>query len=149
MPVYITTMSESEIAIPKEVREFMPDWAEETRLGFPRGSIRQYRYGNLHIREYDNEYRTHVDAVDPRKDRVGHLVRDAPSILVGIGCGLAAGVILDRILRAEGGGRRAEGAVLAAAAAAAVASGYASYRVAEGLLDRWRLRRRPEEQDGG
>jgi len=71
----------------------MPDWIEPTILGEPHGANRQYRYGNLHIREYDNEFLVHTDKVDPRKDPVGHLIRDAPEVLVGIaGAALAGGL---------------------------------------------------------
>lgn len=79
-------MSNDEIAVPKELREFMPDGAEVTLLGKSNGSKRQYRYGNLHIREYDDKFLVHVDKIDPRKDPIGHLVYDAPEILVGLAC---------------------------------------------------------------
>jgi len=39
-----------EIEIPKEVRHFMLEGAEETVLGQKNGAKKQYRYGNLHIR---------------------------------------------------------------------------------------------------
>ena len=66
-----------EIEIPKEIRDFMLEGAEETVLGEKNGSKKQYRYGNLHIREYDDKYLVHVDKVDPRRDPLGHLVHDA------------------------------------------------------------------------
>ena len=40
---------------------------EPTILG-EKGSIKQYRHGNLHIREYDNYYSVHYDKIDPRND---------------------------------------------------------------------------------
>ena len=42
-------MSNEEIEVPKELREFMLDGAEETFLGKKNGANKQYRYGNLHI----------------------------------------------------------------------------------------------------
>ena len=136
----------SEIRVPKEAREFMPDWAEETVLGDPQGSRRQYRHGNLHIREYDDCYTVHADRVDPRRDPLGHLVRDAPEVLVGAGCGLAAGALVYAASRSMGSSNSRNGSggtgrsALAAAAAAAAASGCASYAAAKEV--RRRLRRR-------
>jgi hypothetical protein len=80
-----------EIEIPKEVRHFMPDEAEETVLGQKNGAKKQYRYGNLHILEYNDKYLVHMDKVDPRQDPLGHLVHDAPEILIGVTSGIIAG----------------------------------------------------------
>lgn len=77
-------MASDEIEVPKEIRPFMLEGAEETRLGQKNGAIRQFRYGNLHIREYEDKYLVHVDKVDPRNDPLGHLIHDAPEFLVGI-----------------------------------------------------------------
>ena len=129
-----------EVRVPKEAREFMPDWAEETVLGEPQGSRRQYRYGNLHIREYDDCYTVHADRVDPRRDPLGHLIRDAPEVLIGAGCGLAAGALAYAASRSSVGGSRGTGRSVLAAAAAAAASGCASYAAAKEV--RRRLRRR-------
>ena len=84
-------MSRDEIEIPKEIRPFMLDAAQETRLGHKNGANKQYRYGNLHIREYDDKFTVHVDKKDPRKDPLGHILYDAPEIMVGIACGLLGG----------------------------------------------------------
>jgi len=81
-------MPDDEIEVPKELREFMLEEAEETILGQKNGAEKQYRYGNLHIREYDDKFLVHNDRIDPRKDPVGHLVYDAPEILVGLACGI-------------------------------------------------------------
>ncbi len=77
-------MPGNEIEVPKELREFMLDEAEETFLGKKNGAYKQYRYGNLHIREYDDKFLVHTDKIDPRKDPIGHLVHDAPEILIGL-----------------------------------------------------------------
>ena len=80
-----------EIEVPKELREFMLDGAEETVLGQTNGALKQYRYGNLHIREYDDKFLVHNDKIDPRKDPIGHLVYDAPEVLVGLACAIFGG----------------------------------------------------------
>lgn len=77
-------MTSDEIEVPKEIRPFMLESAEETKLGQKNGAIRQFRYGNLHIREYEDKYLVHVDKVDPRNDPLGHLIHDAPEFLIGI-----------------------------------------------------------------
>ena len=77
-------MTWDEIEVPKGVRPFMLEEAEETKLGQKNGANKQYRYGNLHIREYDDKYLIHMDKIDPRKNPLGHLVFDAPEVLIGL-----------------------------------------------------------------
>ena len=84
-------MPGDEIEVPKELREFMLEQAEETILGQKNGSNKQYRYGNLHIREYDDKFLVHTDKIDPRKDPIGHLVYDAPEVLIGLACAIFGG----------------------------------------------------------
>ena len=84
-------MPGDEIEVPKELREFMLEDAEETFLGQKNGAKKQYRYGNLHIREYDDKFLVHNDKIDPRKDPIGHLVYDAPEVLVGLACAIFGG----------------------------------------------------------
>jgi hypothetical protein len=84
-------MPGDEIEVPKELREFMLEQAEETILGQKNGSNKQYRYGNLHIREYDDKFLVHTDKIDPRKDPMGHLVYDAPEVLIGLACAIFGG----------------------------------------------------------
>jgi len=73
-----------EIEIPKELDPFMLEKAEETPLGQKNGAKKQYRYGNLHIREYDDKFLVHIDKIDPRENPLGHLVLDSPEILIGL-----------------------------------------------------------------
>jgi len=87
----LAIMPGDEIEVPKELREFMLEEAEETFLGQKNGADKQYRYGNLHIREYGDKFLVHTDKVDPRKDPVGHLIHDAPEILIGLGCAVFGG----------------------------------------------------------
>ncbi len=84
-------MSSDDIEVPKELREFMLKGAEETILGQSNGAKRQFRYGNLHIREYDNKFLVHTDKIDPRKDPIGHLAYDAPEVMVGLACSILVG----------------------------------------------------------
>ena len=85
-------MPGDEIEVPKELREFMLEEAEETILGQKNGAQKQYRYGNLHIREYDDKFLVHTDKIDPRVNPLGHLIHDAPEVLIGIACGIFSGV---------------------------------------------------------
>ena len=87
----LAIMPKDEIEVPKELREFMIDDAEETFLGQKNGAIKQYRYGNLHIREYDDKFLVHTDKIDPREDPVGHLIHDAPEVLIGLACAVFGG----------------------------------------------------------
>jgi len=84
-------MPSNEIEVPKELREFMLEEAEETFLGQKNGAKKQYRYGNLHIREYDDKFLVHNDRIDPRKDPIGHLIYDAPEVLIGLACAIFGG----------------------------------------------------------
>jgi len=84
-------MPGDEIEVPKELREFMLDGVQETILGQKNGAKRQFRYGNLHIREYDDKFLVHTDKIDPRKDPLGHLVFDAPEVLIGLSCLILSG----------------------------------------------------------
>lgn len=85
-------MPGDEIEVPKELREFMLEGAKETFLGQKNGAKKQYRYGNLHIREYDEKFLLHTDKIDPRKDPIGHLVYDSPEVLVGLACAIFGGL---------------------------------------------------------
>ena len=91
-------MSRDEIVVPKELREFMLEGAEETSLGKINGAKKQYRYGNLHIREYDDKFLVHTDKIDPRKDPLGHLLYDAPEVLVGLACAFFGGLQIGKSL---------------------------------------------------
>jgi len=91
-------MPGDEIVVPKELREFMLEGAEETFLGQKNGAKKQYRYGNLHIREYDDKFLIHTDKIDPRKDPLGHLFYDAPEVLAGMVCAIFGGLQVKKSL---------------------------------------------------
>jgi hypothetical protein len=84
-------MGREEIEIPKELGSFILDKAEETSLGQKNGATKQYRYGKLHIREYEDKFLVHMDKVDPRKHPLAHLVLDAPEVLVGLASAVIGG----------------------------------------------------------
>jgi hypothetical protein len=91
-------MPGDEIIVPKELREFMLEGADETFLGQKNGAKKQYRYGNLHIREYDDKFLIHTDKIDPRKDPLGHLFYDAPEVLAGLACAVFGGLQVGKSL---------------------------------------------------
>ena len=70
---------EGSIIVPKSVRPII-DY-KETLLSNKNGAKRLLRYGNLHIREYNDYYTVHRDKIDPRNDSLGHLSIDAPDYL--------------------------------------------------------------------
>src|ERR1044072_1111959 len=78
---------EGNVIVSKSIRPIIE--YPETLLGSKRGARRQFRYGNLHIREYDEYYTTHMDKINPREDPLGHLMIDAPEYLVGLFCALS------------------------------------------------------------
>ena len=91
-------MPGDEIEVPKELREFMLEEAQETKLGQKNGAKKQFRYGNLHIREYDNKFLVHNDKIDPRKDPLSHLVYDSPEVLIGLTCAIVGGTAIAKRL---------------------------------------------------
>src|ERR687885_2281101 len=87
---------ENDIVIPKSVRPII-DY-EETQLGDRKGATRQFRLGNLHIREYNEYYTAHMDKIDPNKDALGHLLFDAPEYLVAILAAICVGTRIGSII---------------------------------------------------
>jgi hypothetical protein len=83
---------EGSIIVPKSVRPTIE--YEETLLGNKKGAKRQFRYKNLHIREYSDYYTVHMDKVDPRKDPFRHLLIDAPEFLVGLMSAISMGKLV-------------------------------------------------------
>ena len=87
---------ENDIVIPKSVRPII-DY-EETQLGDRKGATRQFRLGNLHVREYNEYYTAHVDKIDPNKDALGHLLFDAPQYLVALLAAISVGTRVASII---------------------------------------------------
>ena len=117
-------MLNDEIEVPKELREFMLEGAEETILGQKNGAIKQYRYGNLHIREYDDKFLVHTDKIDPRKNPLGHLIFDAPEILVGLACAILGSSQISRNLL---GNNKSKSSSILPGLVFSIISGYIGY----------------------
>ena len=96
------------IIIPKSVRPIIT--YEQTFFGNKKGGNKQFRYGKLHIREYDEYYVVHMDKVDPRKDPLGHLLIDAPEYLIATVAGLKAAKQAGDTVYARKGGASVLGA---------------------------------------
>jgi hypothetical protein len=121
-------MTWDEIEVPKEIRPFMLGDAEETKLGQKNGADKQYRYGNLHIREYGDKYLVHMDEIDPRKDPLGHLVADAPEVLIGLASAFFGGKqIASQIYKIQKNSKIAKGTSLFGCLLASIAIGYMGY----------------------
>lgn len=112
-----------EIQVPKELREFMIDGAHETMLGQKNSANKQYRYGNLHIREYDDKFLVHTDKIDPRKDPFGHLVYDAPEVLIGIACSILGGSKIAKLFLKN----KSKNSTVAATITSSIIAGYIGY----------------------
>ena len=117
-------MLNDEIEVPKELREFMLEGAEETILGKKNGAIKQYRYGNLHIREYDDKFLVHTDKIDPRKNPLGHLIFDAPEVLIGLACAILGGSQISRNLLGNNKSKRSS---IIPGLVSSIISGYIGY----------------------
>jgi hypothetical protein len=121
-------MTWDEIEVPKEIRPFMLEEAEETKLGQKNGADKQYRYGNLHIREYEDKYLVHMDKIDPRKDPFGHLVRDAPEILIGLASAFFGGKkVASQLYKMQKNSKLAKDTSLLGGLFASLALGYLGY----------------------
>ena len=129
-------MASDEIEVPKEIRPFMLEGAEETKLGQKNGAIRQFRYGNLHIREYEDRYLVHVDEVDPRIDPLGHLIHDAPEFLVGIASAYWGGKkVASKVYKLQKNKPFAEITAGITGLLASVVTGYMGYSLVKKLKD--------------
>ena len=125
-------MTWDEIEVPKEIRPFMLVDAEETKLGQKNGADKQYRYGNLHIREYDDKYLVHMDEVDPRKDPLGHLIMDAPEVLIGLATAFFGGKqIASKIYNINRKSKIAKGTSLFGGLVASITLGYLGYSLSK------------------
>ena len=110
---------EGNIIIPRSVRPII-DY-DQTHLGDKKGARRQFRSGNLHIREYDNHYTVHRDKIDPRKDPLVHLLMDAPEYLIAV---LSAVSVGSKVGNTVYKSRKKEGKNQGAALSDAVMAGF-------------------------
>jgi len=117
------------IIVPKAVRPIID--LKETILGSKKGAMRQYRYGVLHIREYDTHYSVHTDTVDPSSNPLGHLLVDAPEYLSGA---TAAFIVGRRLGTTVYNMRKKEGKSTKDAVIDAVLAGYIAGSAAGNLV---------------
>ena len=122
-----------EIEVPKQLRQFMLEGARETKLGDKKGAKKQYRYGSLHIREYDNKYTVHTDKYDPRSDPIHHLVWDAPEVLVGLVGAIIGGSNVGSYLYNKN--KNAKQSSILSGLIASIVTGYASYIISKKLKE--------------
>ena len=123
----------NEIEIPKQLRQFMLESAEETKLGNKMGAKKQYRYGNLHIREYDDKYTVHMDKYDPRSDPIRHLVWDAPEVLIGLAGAIIGGSKAGSYLYNQN--KSTKQSSILSGLIASIVTGYASYIISKKLKE--------------
>lgn len=123
------TDGDGNIVVPKAIRPIVD--LKETALGGKKGAKRQYRYGRLHIRDYDTHYTVHMDRVDPMTNPLGHLLVDAPEYLAGAA---AAVIVGRRVGSAVYDKRKKEGKSTRDAAIDAALAGYAAGSSAGSLV---------------
>ncbi len=70
-----------DVAISKEVLPELPPEFKETLLGDRRGARKQYRSSTAHAREYEDKFTIHIDREDPRRNPLGHLLKDSPETI--------------------------------------------------------------------
>ena len=125
-----------EIELPIELSRIILDGAEETKLGDKKGAIRQYRKGNLHIREYESRFTVHSDRVDPRKDPLGHLLFDAQEVLIGlVGAALGGGIVGKLIYNIKNDSSFKKQQSIIGGLTASLVTGYVSYYIAKKLKE--------------
>jgi hypothetical protein len=117
------------IIVPKAVRPIID--LKETPLGSKKGANKQYRYGNLHIRDYDTHYSVHTDTVDPLSNPLGRLLVDAPEYLAGA---MAAFIVGRRLGATVYGMRKKQGKSTKDAPIDAVLAGYIAGSTAGNLV---------------
>ena len=126
-----------EIEIPLDLKRVVLMDAEETKLGDKKGAIKQYRKGNLHIREYDDKLTVHTDKVDPREDPFGHLLHDAQEVLIGLaGAAISGAAIGSYIYKIKKNSPFRREQAIIAGLATSLAAGYASYKVSKKLKEK-------------
>jgi hypothetical protein len=117
------------IIVPKAVRPIID--LKETSLGSKKGAKRQYRYGDLRIRDYDSHYSIHMDIIDPFSNPLGHLLIDAPEYLAAA---TAAFIVGRRLGTTVYNIRKKQGKSTKDAAIDAVLAGYIAGSSASNLV---------------
>lgn len=129
-------MTWDEIEVPKELRPFMLEKAKETLLGHKNGATKQYRYGNLHIREYNDKFLVHMDKVDPLRNPLGHLLVDAPEVLIGLASAVVGGTkVASYFYNKTNKTKNAKQISTVVGLLSSLAIGYIGYRLAKKIKD--------------
>ncbi len=73
-----------EVIVPKkDITEPLDQGWKKSSINIPSPKmIDSYRKGPLHVHEYADEYRVHLDRYDPEKHALLHLIDDAPMLLM-------------------------------------------------------------------
>jgi phosphotransferase system glucose/maltose/N-acetylglucosamine-specific IIC component len=112
----------------------MLDNAKETYLGHKKGAQRQFRYGNLHIREYQDKYLVHMDKVNPHDDPLGHLIYDAQEVIIGLASGAIGGAKIASYFYKKSQKTKKDKQIAAAAGlVSSLLIGYAGYTITKKL----------------
>jgi hypothetical protein len=126
-----------EIIIPLDLKRVALLGAEETKLGDKKGALKQYRKGNLHIREYKDKLTVHLDKVDPREDPLGHLIQDAQEVLIGLaGAALGGAAIGTYIYKMKKNSPFRKQQAVIGGLATSLATGYASYKISKKIKEK-------------
>ena len=125
-------MSEKHTIISKDQMPFLPSKFKETKLGWPKKSIKQYRYGRVHVHEYNDRFETHVDKINPETDPLGHIIHDAPEVLAVVGAGAAAAITSGFITYKKTGSKLA---AIITGISTGVAAAYATKKVCDQFKD--------------
>ena len=102
-----------------------------------KGALKQYRKGNLHIREYKDKFTVHTDKVDPRTDPMGHLIHDAQEVLIGLaGAAISGAAIGSYIYKIKKNSPYRKQQAVIGGLAASLAAGYASYKISKKIKEK-------------
>jgi uncharacterized membrane protein HdeD (DUF308 family) len=73
-----------EVIVPKpQVTDQLDQEWKQSKINLPSPNmLSSYRKGRLHVHEYEEDYRVHMDRYDPEKHAILHLVDDAPLLLM-------------------------------------------------------------------
>lgn len=110
------------LRVPKTAAPSPREAGADLSVGWPVGQQGDFRFGpesdcrGLHVREFEDRWEAHLDAVHPACSVLDHMVRDAPDGLVlgGVAVGALVGLAVSRDTAGAvaGAGLGALGAIL-------------------------------------
>ena len=120
---------------------------KKQNLAIKKVLIKQYRKGNLHIREYKDKLTVHLDKVDPREDPLGHLIQDAQEVLIGLaGAALGGAAIGTYIYKMKKNSPFRKQQAVIGGLAASLATGYVSYKISKKIKGKNGLNKMDEKK---